>query len=257
MLPSVQFRFDCEDAASAEATHWCRWRALFPGWRCCFVSPVCSALPGTASAAAGCRQDTDVRLTRSHSASWLVGLNTVKYHSSVRALHSFASLSRFCVFSFNSWRNNEDVNLNLMIVPAGLTLLTPRPPRAALCRSAASRLCRCASCWARWWQPGAVPTGSPAPVVGPSARPHASCAARLLHKTGSRTGQDKRLSFNSTSYKKDWSRVKLAAYLDMKPFIFFNLFLQVLVKHILGVQNVLWGRVALILRVDIKQLSCF
>lgn len=53
--------------------HRCRWRALFPGWRCCSVSPVCSAPSGSAAAAAGCG-DRNFGLTGSHSAAQLATL---------------------------------------------------------------------------------------------------------------------------------------------------------------------------------------
>lgn len=45
----------------------------------------------------------------------------------------------------------------------------------------------------------------------------------------------------------------MAAYLDMKSLVFFNLFLQVLIKNILGLQAMLWGGVSFTLQeVEIK-----
>lgn len=114
-----------------------------------------------------------------------------KYHSSVRILHSFASLSRVCVFSYENRKNCWRQRLNVKHARVSWTRPCRFPsPLIVLCRPAASRLCPCTLCWARWWRPGAAPTGPPAPVVEPSARPPASCAARLLRKTGSRSQQD-------------------------------------------------------------------
>lgn len=117
-------------------------------------------------------------------------------------------------------------------------------PLSVLCPPAAAQLSPRIFWRVRPRRFDAARRSSPAPRVGPSARPPSSCAVHRLRKTNS----TKEMAAGGASKSKNyWEE---AANLDVKPFIFLDLLLQVFIKNTLSLQAVLGGRVSFTLLKD-------